>query len=180
MRLTLLSGSDSQRRAFLLAVLIIANVMCTAFFAMDVITDFESFGSQEAFHLVIEAGAAVVLVLGTTFMMVELRRILLRQASMEIGIQAARGEMQAVIERFFAEWRLSAAEREVGLLLLKGLDNDSIASIRGTATGTVRAQCANIYAKAGVDGRSQLMSIFMEELLSEPLTGRDIVRSVAA
>ena len=42
--------SKSKWRATLLAILIMANVMCTAFFAMDVITDFESFGSQEAFQ----------------------------------------------------------------------------------------------------------------------------------
>ena len=119
--------------------------------------------------LVCAAVAAVVLVVGTSFMILELRRILQRNASMEIGIRAARGEMQAVIDKYFAEWRLSDAERDVALLLLKGLDNETIASIRGTATGTVRAQCAGIYAKAGVDGRSQLMSVFMEELLSEPL-----------
>ena len=154
----------------MLAILIVANVLCTAFFAMDVITDFESFGSQEAFHLTIEALAAVVLVVGTSFMLLELRRILQRNASMEIGIRAARGEMKALIDRFFTEWRLSDAERDVALLLLKGLDNDTIASIRGTATGTVRAQCASIYAKAKVDGRSQLMSVFVEELLSEPLS----------
>ncbi len=88
---------------------------------------------------------------------------------MSIGIRAARGEMGVLIERFFAEWQLSDAEWDIALLLLKGLDNKSIATIRGTATGTVRAQCANIYDKAGVDGRSQLMSVFMEELLSVPL-----------
>lgn len=165
----------------MLAILIVANVMCTAFFAMDVVTDLESFGSDEALHLTIEAIAAVVLVIGTSFMLLELRRILQRNASMEIGLRAARGEMAIVIDKFFAEWGLSAAERDVALLLLKGLDNESIASVRGTATGTVRAQCASIYAKAGVDGRSQLMSIFMEELLSEPLSaGDDAVASAAA
>jgi DNA-binding CsgD family transcriptional regulator len=163
------SGSRKWR-AYMLAILIVANVLCTAFFAMDVITDFESFGSQEAFHLTIEALAAVVLVVGTSFMLLELRRILQRNASMEIGIRAARGEMNSLIDRFFTDWRLSDAERDVALLLLKGLDNDTIASIRGTATGTVRAQCASIYAKAKVDGRSQLMSVFVEELLSEPLS----------
>lgn len=166
------NGSKSKWRAYMLAILIVANVMCTAFFAMDVITDFESFGSQEAFHLMVEAAAAIVLVIGTSFMLYELRRILQRNASMEIGIRAARGEMRSLIDRFFAEWRLSDAERDVALLLLKGLDNDTIASIRGTAAGTVRAQCTSIYAKAKVDGRSQLMSIFVEELLSEPLSGQ--------
>lgn len=175
------ADNGRKRRATLLAVLIVANVMCTAFFAMDVITDFESFGSQEALHLVVEAIAAFVLILGTSFMLVELRRLLMRNASMEIGLRAARGEMQAVIDRFFFEWKLSAAERDVAFLVLKGLDNETIATIRGTAPGTVRAQCAGIYAKAGVDGRSQLMSVFMEELLSEPLagTGDDTAQNAA-
>ena len=41
--------------------------------------------------------------------------------------------------------------------------------MRGTAPGTVRAQCTSIYAKAGVDGRAQLFSVFMEELLAGEL-----------
>ncbi|WP_223475865.1 helix-turn-helix transcriptional regulator [Oricola indica] len=164
-----MNETTGKRRAYVLAVLIVANMMCAVFFAADVIADFEALGSQESFHLMIEAIAAVVLVFGTGFLLMELRRLLQRNASMEIGIRAARGEMQSVIDRFFSDWGLSDAERDVALLLLKGLDNEAIASIRGTATGTVRAQCARIYAKAGVDGRSQLMSVFMEELLSEPL-----------
>jgi DNA-binding CsgD family transcriptional regulator len=39
--------------------------------------------------------------------------------------------------------------------------------MRGTAQGTVRAQCTTLYAKAGVEGRAQLLSIFMEELLAQ-------------
>ena len=88
---------------------------------------------------------------------------------METGLQIARGEMGSVIERFFAEWHLTTAERDVAMLLIKGYDNEAIARLRGRAAGTVRAQCARIYAKAGVDGRSQLLSIFMEELLGERL-----------
>ena len=60
---------------------------------------------------------------------------------------------------------MTPSEREIAFLILKGIDNDSIAKMRGTAQGTVRAQCTQIYAKAKVDGRTQLLSIFMEELL---------------
>ena len=73
--------------------------------------------------------------------------------------------MTTLIETFFDQWRLTPSEREVALLILKGINNDSIARVRGTAPGTVRAQCTQIYAKAEVDGRAQLLSIFMEELL---------------
>lgn len=161
------------RRAFLLAVLIVINVLCVAFFVADVVTDFASFGTAEAAHLLVEAVAAVSMGAATLFLIYELRRIMNRSALMEIGLEAARGEMSALIERHFDAWHLSAAEREVALLVLKGFDNEAIAQVRGTAAGTVRAQCAAIYAKAGVDGRSQLMSVFVEELLAEPLIGAD-------
>lgn len=167
------SNAQGRRRAYLLAALIVANVLCAFFFLVDVISDFESFTSEDAPHLRVEAFAAAVLVLGTGFLMYELRRLLQRNAAMETGLRAARGEMGAVIDRFFAEWGLSAAERDVAMFLLKGLDNEAIARLRGTAAGTVRAQSASIYAKAGVDGRSQLMSVFLEELLGEGLPPAD-------
>ncbi|TYO89093.1 helix-turn-helix transcriptional regulator [Oceanicella actignis] len=56
----------------------------------------------------------------------------------------------------------------MAMLPLKGFDNESVAEIRGTAKGTVRAQTAAIYAKAGLDGRAQLISLFLEELLADP------------
>jgi DNA-binding CsgD family transcriptional regulator len=168
-----LHGRQLTRRAWLLAVLVVANVLCAVFFAGDVIADFGALGSENAFHLRMEAGAAVVLMLGTAYLIIELRRLLQRQSAMELGLQAARGEMSQVIERFFADWRLSHAEKDVALLLLKGLDNEAIARLRGTATGTVRAQCARIYEKAGVDGRAQLISVFMEELLGDALKPGD-------
>ena len=74
--------------------------------------------------------------------------------------------MTNLINAFFDEWHLTQSEREIALLILKGIDNDSIAKMRGTAKGTVRAQCTKIYAKANVDSRTQLLSIFMEELIS--------------
>jgi DNA-binding CsgD family transcriptional regulator len=69
------------------------------------------------------------------------------------------------IENFFERWTLTPSEREVALLVLKGFDNETIADLRDTAQGTVRAQDTKIYAKARVDGRAQLLSIFVEELL---------------
>lgn len=158
-----------KRRAATLAVLIVVNSLCAAFFLYDVIADFSTFGGPETAHLIIETVAALALVVGTSYLLMELRRLLDTNRAMQVGIQAARGEMAELIDGFFSRWALSSAEREVGLLLLKGFDNDAIASVRGTAVGTVRAQCAAIYKKANVDGRSQLMSVFMEELLSEPL-----------
>ncbi|HEX5747337.1 MAG TPA: LuxR C-terminal-related transcriptional regulator [Archangium sp.] len=69
------------------------------------------------------------------------------------------------IDRQFAQWGLSAAEREVGLLLLKGLALKDIAETRGTSERTVRQQALTVYRKAGVAGRAELSAFFLEDLL---------------
>jgi DNA-binding CsgD family transcriptional regulator len=69
------------------------------------------------------------------------------------------------IDRQFAAWGLTAAEREVALLMLKGLRHKEIASLRATSERTVRQQALTIYKKAGLDGRTDLAAFFLEDLL---------------
>lgn len=69
------------------------------------------------------------------------------------------------IEKQFHMWALTGAEREVGLLMLKGLRHKEIASLRGTSERTVRQQALTIYKKAGLDGRTDLAAFFLEDLL---------------
>ena len=77
--------------------------------------------------------------------------------------QAARGFAEAV-EGEFARWELTPAEREIALFLLKGLSLKEIAAARGTSERTVRQQATVVYAKAGVAGRSELASYFLDVL----------------
>lgn len=157
----------TERRAVTLAAIIVAQALCALFFVADVLLDLRALGPRDSLHLAAETAAAVALSVGVIYLMVELRRLLTRMDSMETGLRAARGEMADVVAGFFDTWGLSAAERDVALLLLKGLDNETIAGLRGTAKGTVRAQTAAIYGKAGVDGRAQLISLLLEELLAD-------------
>lgn len=69
------------------------------------------------------------------------------------------------IDKQFDKWGLTAAEREVGMLMLKGLRHKEIASIRGTSERTVRQQALTIYRKAGLDGRTDLAAFFLEDFL---------------
>lgn len=156
-----------ERRAATLAVLIVLQALCAVFFLSDVVHDFLEHDAG-GLHLNVESLAALALTAGVVLMMVELRDILRRMEKMDRGIKAARGDMSDLICCFFDNWGLTPSEREVALLILKGFDNDAIASLRGVASGTVRAQTTRIYAKADVDGRAQLFSIFMEELLATP------------
>jgi DNA-binding CsgD family transcriptional regulator len=156
----------TERRAALLAVVILAQSLCAMFFLSDAFADFMESGKLTDIHLGIEAVVALALAAGVLILMRELRHMMNRMHDIETSLRAARGEMVTVIHAFFDTWGLSAAERDVALLLLKGLDNETIATLRGTANGTVRAQTSAVYAKAGVDGRAQLISVFLEELLA--------------
>jgi DNA-binding CsgD family transcriptional regulator len=69
------------------------------------------------------------------------------------------------IERQFARWGLTSAEKEVGLLLLKGLSHREVAAARSTSETTIRQQALAVYRKAGLRNRSELSAFFLEDLL---------------
>lgn len=69
------------------------------------------------------------------------------------------------IDRQFERWALTGAEREVALLLLKGLSHKEVSALRGTSERTVRQQSLMVYKKAGVTGRAELSAFFLEDLL---------------
>lgn len=81
--------------------------------------------------------------------------------------QAARlmGELSQIIHQQFSDWKLTDAEKEVALLLLKGLSLEEIAQTRGRAEKTVRQQASAIYTKTGLAGRHALSAYFFEDLL---------------
>lgn len=71
----------------------------------------------------------------------------------------------SAIDRQFERWALSPAEREIGLLLLKGLTHQQIAELRGVSEATVRQQARSLYRKAGLEGRADLAAYFLEDLM---------------
>ncbi len=80
---------------------------------------------------------------------------------------ALRG-LGAAIDAQFERWSLSSAEREIALLLLKGLSHKEIAEVRRTSEKTVRQQSLAVYRKAGLSGRAELSAFFLEDLLLPP------------
>src|SRR5262245_39434995 len=75
------------------------------------------------------------------------------------------------IGKQFEKWQLTPAEREVGLLMLKGFSHGELAGLRGTTEATVRHQAQAIYQKSGLPGRSAFCAYFLEDLL--PSQGHD-------
>ncbi len=81
------------------------------------------------------------------------------------SLLAARHDMAKVLQAQFAEWGLTQTEKEVSLLLLKGLSFKEIAAVRKTLEKTVRQQASSIYKKAGVTGRHEFSAWFIEDIL---------------
>jgi len=73
--------------------------------------------------------------------------------------------LAAALDDQFERWNLSPAEKEVALLLLKGLSHKEIAEIRSVTEATARQQARAVYKKAGLSGRHDLAAFFLEDLM---------------
>jgi len=83
----------------------------------------------------------------------------------QVQTQKLMGEFSKLIQAQFDAWQLTKSEKEVALLLIKGLTLDEIAGVRETREKTVRQQASNLYKKAGIAGRHELVAFFFEDLL---------------
>jgi putative tricarboxylic transport membrane protein len=70
------------------------------------------------------------------------------------------------IEHEFAKWKLTITEKEIALMLLKGLTFKEIAEVRSKSERTVRQQAGAIYAKSSLSNRSDLAAYFLEDLMA--------------
>ena len=61
---------------------------------------------------------------------------------------------------------LTAAERDVAGLILKGMSLKDIALARDTSAATIRQQAQSVYRKAGLTGRAELSAYFLEDLFN--------------
>jgi DNA-binding CsgD family transcriptional regulator len=155
-----------RRRATVLAGILAVQALAAVFFVADVGQDLRWGGWTS--HSALEAVVAMALIVGTGFGALHMRQILNRVHQAETAMSIASGELFDLIEARFADWGLTRSEADVALFTLKGLDVADIADARGSAQGTVRAQLTRVYAKAGVSGRGQLTSLFIEDLMTAP------------
>ncbi|WP_171178842.1 helix-turn-helix transcriptional regulator [Ruegeria sp. HKCCD8929] len=161
----------SKSHTLWLWLLLVVQAACATFFVFDGIVDWtgaaESPGFRHihAFELVI----SLALVGGLVATALHIRSLTLRGQEMRRQLDIASGAFAQLIDTQFTEWGLSTAEREVAMLAIKGLSVADIAAMRQTKEGTIKAQCASVYRKAGVSGRLQLLSYFIEELVADPV-----------
>ncbi len=82
----------------------------------------------------------------------------------EENSQLLKGLSEA-IDKQLSAWSLSPSEKDIALLLLKGLSLKEIADIREVSERTVRQQSTSIYQKSNLSGRAELSAFFLEDLL---------------
>jgi DNA-binding CsgD family transcriptional regulator len=152
-----------------LAILVV-QALCAFFFVSDILSSF--IGVQTApisweMRELLEIFAAFGLILGVVLGAVLLRRALHDRYAAEEQLRRASGAFMDLLKERFEEWGLTPSERDVALFAIKGLSTSEIAGLRSTSEGTVKAQTNAIYRKAGVSGRSQLLSLFIEDLMRD-------------
>ncbi|WP_333712403.1 helix-turn-helix transcriptional regulator [Yoonia sp.] len=150
----------------IIAILVV-QVLCTIFFVFQILSSIFGLGPYSwQLYEFIEIGAAVGLITGVILGSLVLRRTMARNALVEDQLRLASGAFMEVLEERFMAWELTPAERDVALFAIKGMTTQEIAGLRGVSDGTIKAQTNAIYRKAGVTGRPQLLSLFIDELLA--------------
>jgi DNA-binding CsgD family transcriptional regulator len=164
---------NHRERRVLAAVLLITCVLV----GIDLFND--SGEGVAPWHVFVEAAAGLSALVGLFILMrgaFTLRRRLDEEIANFSAFRLEAGRWRAdarrhvdglakAIDQQLTTWRLTAAEKEVAFLLLKGYGLKEIARARNTSEKTSRAQSTAIYAKAELSGRSELAAFFLEDLL---------------
>jgi DNA-binding CsgD family transcriptional regulator len=176
------SRFSSERR--LLIGVLVAFIGVAVFAAIDISADLHE--GTAIGHVLVEGGILLVALLGSIFMarrlVVTLRHA--REAHEEVlalteqletsRADASRWRSEArdlmkglaqAIDLEFDRWSLTPAEKEVALLLLKGLSHKDIAKMRAVTEATARQQARAVYKKGGLSGRHDLAAFFLEDLM---------------
>jgi DNA-binding CsgD family transcriptional regulator len=168
---------------YFVALILLVQVTCAGFFLSDIVLTMFGIRSRPLAwqtRELLEIGAGVGLILGVVLGAMALRRTLRRQRLAEEKLRRASGVFMDLLEERFGDWGLTLAERDVALFAIKGMSTAEIATLRATSEGTVKAQTNAIYRKAGVTGRPQLLSLFIEDLMDEgSVTSEDLRREAS-
>ncbi|MEJ1993219.1 MAG: helix-turn-helix transcriptional regulator [Maritimibacter sp.] len=150
------------------------QVVCATFFIGNSLSSLIAFRSTPIpwqYQEMIEIGAGLGLVLGIIMGGLALIRSRKRHKQAEEQLRLVSTAFRDIVAEAFEDWGLTPAEKDVALFCIKGMSTQEIAGLRSTSEGTVKAQTNAIYRKAGVSGRSQLLSLFIDTLMDDALMG---------
>lgn len=163
---------DLRRNTKIVGWLFGSTIVCFTFFSLDVTIDlFEhlkigmGYSGFELTHLIFE-GISVITLGGCMFLLFDyLERLRKSEQDATESLTALRSDFDGLLQQRFEQWDFSSAERDVALLMLRGLSMTEIAELRETRSGTVKVQAHNVFKKSGVNSRVAFTSLFMEEFI---------------
>lgn len=156
----------SDRRLAAPLAIVALQAIAAVYFLVDGIDDLMTEARQGvSIGMAMECIVAVALLGGIVMGTRYVRRLTGELRRKDQALANARGALAEHIALRFDEWGLTPGEGDVALFALKGCDITEIARLRSAATGTVRSQLSQIYAKAGVSSQAMLVSLFIEDLL---------------
>jgi DNA-binding CsgD family transcriptional regulator len=179
-----LEGRELTSEGRLLGGILAAFIVIALLVALDVAGDLRA--ATTAGHVFVEGAVFVVGLVGSIEVARRLVRVLrtaraIQQEALALAERLKTTEAEvarwreeasdllkglgAAIDGQFERWALSPAEKEVALLLLKGLSHKEIAQVRSITEATARQQARAVYRKAGLSGRNDLSAFFLEDLL---------------
>ena len=155
----------------------LALAVLVAVMVVDLVS--ELLAGTSAFHATVEGSAIVAGAIAVAAIVRRMRELsreahVLRGRLATTSADAERWAREAnklieglagAIDDQLERWHLSTAEKEIALLLLKGLEHKEIAELRAVSETTVRQQARSLYRKAGLGGRHELAAFFLEDLL---------------
>lgn len=165
----------SETRTLVLGIVLLAVILVLV--TADLIADWGT-GTGPG-HLLTEGGMALVAGGGVAVLVARLRGLGRESRELRRQLAVSRQEAErwrseaadliaglaAAIDRQFDRWELTEAERDVALMLLRGLSHQQIAGVRGVSERTVRQQAHLLYRKAGFSSRADLAAFFLDGLL---------------
>ena len=168
-------GIGSSKGMLPLLGIILFQILCIAVLLRDITLEMQdlgafSLGKLFSSGLLPEVVATAGLVIGIVFELTLLRHHMRRNSDLEKSLQVAAGALTTLIDAYFTEWGLTPTERDVATFTIKGYTIAEIARLRGSAEGTIKTHLNAIYRKSGLAGRTQLVSLMVEDLMRAPLT----------
>ena len=159
-----------MKKTIALWIILAIQAVSAAFFVLEIAASL--FGLPIApfnwtFVELLEIAAAIGLILGVVVVTLALRQAQHQARRAEEALRQAKSAFRDVLDERFTDWGLTPAERDVALFAIKGFSTADIAGFREVSEGTIKAQTNAIYRKAGVTGRPQLLSLFVDELIED-------------
>ncbi|MFZ1741869.1 MAG: hypothetical protein WAT93_03390 [Pontixanthobacter sp.] len=154
--------AHTNRKAAIVAILAVFQALAAIFFVADAYKDAVAEG--ETMASIAELLIAFALLAGVVISALHTKRLFAEAQRRDAALAVAKGALAELVQLRFREWKLSEAEQEVALFALKGCSAAEIAELRGAASGTVRSQLSQVYAKSGVSSQAMLVSLFFEDL----------------